>query len=443
MADNANIYKDASTQGDPGTLQAPKAGDALTWRHIGFVVTSAAMAFLGTALWLNSAGIFYRSVADEFGCGLGQVSMYISVSFVATMVLLPIGGRIMEAGRARALYVVANVCLGLAFLLNASAQNIWMMYAAGVLGAGCLAYDMYLMPALVGRWFKKRTGFVTGLAASMAGAGAAIFNIVGNHMIQNFGWRSGYILFGALVLCVLVPLIAVFVRSNPEDVGVVPYGAAEAGSAQAGKALEGAEHANVLKSPAFLMLGLMGICGGLVTMMSQYMASFAVSVGYETIIGASMASAAMVGNMFFKIFLGAVADKSLTAAVAGGMVFPVVAFAGLILIGGSNMAAVVFMAFLYGGGQPSNTVILALVARRLFGERDYDRIWSSISPFCAAACVFGATVWGWIYDGTGSFVLVFATGAVLVCIRFVAYLVARKGAAAIPWLGREAAVGIK
>ena len=411
--------------------------DKLHWRHVGLAVTAAFFSGICVALMFNTPGIFYKSVADEFGVGLGQVTLYITLSYLFAMALLPIGGRLMDKVDAKIIYVVTNVALTIAFLLFAFAPNVWVMYIGGALMAGGTSFDMYLMPVLVARWFKKRTGFVVGIAGSMTGLGAAVWNPVFAQIMANWGWRAGYLGCAILVAVIIIPLCIIFVRSNPEDVGIKPYGwsetlAAET-AAKANEATSGADFARVIKSPGFIFFIVMCMCGGLCAMMSQYMTSFAQSVGYEAMVGAWITSAAFIGTMAAKIILGAVADKSPTAAIAGAVIMPIIGFIGLMAIGGSSVPLIVLMGFMYGTVQPSNTVLAPLVVQKAYGDKDYGRIWGAISPFSALACAIGATIWGWIYDGTGTFYGVFTIGIILLCIRMVVYLLGWRNAKKIPW----------
>lgn len=411
----------------------------LHWRHVGLAVTAGMFSFLAVAVMVNTAGVFYGSIAAEFDIGLGKVSFYMTLNYLLTMCLLPLGGKWMDQGKIRPAYLIANSLLVVAFLLMANAQNIWMMYAAGVLLAGATTFDMYLMPVLVSRWFKSRTGFVIGLAGSLSGLGAALWNIVFANAITAIGWRAGYYICAAMILFILVPLCFIFVYSNPEDVGLRPYGYAvpshesnRGGVREKASALCGADYAKVLKSPALILFIVMSMSAALCAMMSQYMTAFAVSVGYATIIGASMTSAAFVGTMLAKIGLGWLVDKSPFLAVLVPIILPIVGFIGLMVIGGSSAAGVNAMAFLYGIVVPSNTIILPMVVRKAFGDKDFGRIWGSISPFSSLACAVGATIWGWIYDGTGSFYGIFIIGIVLLLIRLCAYFAAMRAAKAIP-----------
>lgn len=176
----------------------------------------------------------------------------------------------------------------------------------------------------------------------------------------------------------------------------------------------------------------MALGGGMVAVMSQYLTAFAVDVGYATAVGATMTSAAMIGNMATKVVFGSLADKSVAAAVTGAVLMPVAGLVGLMLIGGNSVPGVVAVAFLYGGVQPSNTVILPLVIQKTFGDLNYGKIWGSISPFSALACAIGATCWGWIYDGTGSFIAVFVIAIALLLIRWIAFFIMARMAKRVP-----------
>lgn len=417
--------------------QKQALSEKLTWKHIGFVIAVSAMDFVGVALMLNSSGIFYPSVAEEFGVGLGQVSLYITIAYLVSMPLLPLGERLMNKISARTIYVVTNLLIAAGFFINSMASNVWMLYLAGAISAGNIVFNMYLMPVLVARWFKKRVGMVVGIAGACSGLGAALWNVVGANVITTMGWRAGYASFGILILVLVVPLMAVFVRSNPEDVGVLPYGAGEAVEVQEGATAKpvasGASYSAVIKSPIAVFLVLMALGGGMVAVMSQYLTSFAVNVGYATAVGATMTSAAMIGNMVTKVVFGSLADKSVFGAVTGAVLMPIVGLVGLMLIGGNSAWGVVAVAFLYGGVQPSNTVLLPLVIQKTFGDRNYGKIWGSISPFSALACAIGATCWGWIYDGTGSFIAVFVIAIALLVMRWVAYVIMAQMGKKVPW----------
>lgn len=419
--------------------KAPVEKQKMTGKHIGFLLACCAMEFCCVAAWSNSAGIFYPGVSQEFNVGTGQIGLYMSISFFVTMFVLPPGGRLMEKRSCLAIYAATNIMMAAAFALNAAAPNVWFMYISGVL-AGCMgAFDMYMIPVIMARFFKERTGFFVGIAASMSGVGAAVWNIVIAMVIQGAGWRMGYLTLCIVVIVVVLPLTFLFVRSYPEQLGIRAYGEVlddEEIRPDRTKStivhVSGADYAKVAKSPVIVLLVIMAMVAGMAVMMSQYLTSYAISVGYALTIGATMTSLSMIGNMLGKLLFSAAADKSTTLAVICPIVFPIIGFLGLIFLGTVSPYIAIAAAFLYGTIQPSNTSILPLVVQNLFGDKDYGKIWSTISPFSSFACGVGSSIWGFIYDASGTFFVIFIVGIILLLIRLVCYFIALPIAKRIP-----------
>lgn len=419
--------------------KAPVEKQKMTGKHIGFLLACCAMEFCCVAAWFNSAGIFYPGVSQEFNVGTGQIGLYMSISFFVTMFVLPPGGRLMEKRSCLAIYAATNIMMAAAFALNAAAPNVWFMYISGVL-AGCMgAFDMYMIPVIMARFFKERTGFFVGIAASMSGVGAAVWNIVIAMVIQGAGWRMGYLTLCIVVIVVVLPLTFLFVRSYPEQLGIRAYGEVlddEEIRPDRTKStivhVSGADYAKVAKSPVIVLLVIMAMVAGMAVMMSQYLTSYAISVGYALTVGATMTSLSMIGNMLGKLLFSAAADKSTTLAVICPIVFPIIGFLGLIFLGTVSPYIAIAAAFLYGTIQPSNTSILPLVVQNLFGDKDYGKIWSTISPFSSFACGVGSSIWGFIYDASGTFFVIFIVGIILLLIRLVCYFIALPIAKRIP-----------
>ena len=414
---------------------APKK-EKMGIRHIMFVVTCCVMMATCTGMWFNAAGIFYNTVSADMGVGLGQFSLYITLSYVATTVFLPFAGRMLERFEARTLYSIGTILMFASFVIMAAAQNIWMFYIAGVLSAGMVAFNLYLLPVLIGRWFKARVGFVVGLSSAFSGIGAALWNPMGTAIMTAMGWRAAYLTFGIITLVALLPLVFFFVRSTPEEVGIKPYGIAlSAGSAttQAGtEKLTGADYGKVMKSPAFILFCLMGVCGPLIAMINMYLPSYAQTIGFAAMIGATMASASMIGNLIGKIAFGAVSDKSTTAAVLCGAAAPLIGIVIMMSLGATSEIFVLAASFIFGMCNGNAVVILPLVVRRSIGDKDYARVWANISPICALFAGVGATLWGFVFDATKSYDTVFIIGIVLCILLVLFYFGAIKFAKRIP-----------
>jgi MFS family permease len=106
-----------------------------------------------------------------------------------------------------------------------AATEIWHLYLLfGVVAAigSCLTGFVPNM-AVVANWFIRRRGMAIGLFN--AGWGASfIFVPISHYLISALGWRNAYLAIGATVFAFLVPLILIFHRHRPQDIGLLPDG---------------------------------------------------------------------------------------------------------------------------------------------------------------------------------------------------------------------------
>lgn len=421
----------------------------MTWRHITFAIAMGAAMGIGVGMLFNAAGVFYPHVATEFGFidpstnkpNTGPVGLWLTIVFIGTAIILPFCGRLLEKYSARILYTVAMVCLVAAFGINAAAPGIWAFYVAGVIATVPSAFILYLTPVLVARWFTEKLGFVTGLISSMSGIGAAVWNIMAASMIAASGWRMGYVLYALCNLIVCLPLVWLFVRSKPEDVGVMPYGysaeevADEAAIAREAEerrlATKGASYKDVIKHPAFYLFAVQGFAGGVFAGINQFIPTYA---NYTlagdpaaiALIGASMTSATMISNLLGKVIFATVTDKSPLAAVLLGAGVPAIALVLLLTVASADSPAMFFIAcgFIYGFCNPNAVLILPLCVRKAYGDKDYSKIWGMISPVAALAAGVGFSIWGFI-AAASSFEVVFTIGLGVLVVLVVCYLGAR------------------
>jgi predicted MFS family arabinose efflux permease len=81
------------------------------------------------------------------------------------------------------------------------------------------------------RWFATRRGFVVGLFSAGWSAGQFIFIPIMMGLTLAFGWRSSLVLLVAIMGLVVLPLSLLFVRNQPSEVGLQPYGAEHSSAA--------------------------------------------------------------------------------------------------------------------------------------------------------------------------------------------------------------------
>jgi sugar phosphate permease len=88
-------------------------------------------------------------------------------------------------------------------------------------GVGFLA--TVLAATVAARWFTARRGLVIGILSGGAATGQLLFLPVMANITAAYGWRTTVLAIAAVAFAV-VPIVAFFMRDQPSDVGLTPYG---------------------------------------------------------------------------------------------------------------------------------------------------------------------------------------------------------------------------
>lgn len=76
----------------------------------------------------------------------------------------------------------------------------------------------------VALWFNRRLGLANGIMSLGMAASMGAMPLLNLQLIEHFGWRWAYVILGLSVWVLVLPLLAVFFRNRPEDVGQLPDG---------------------------------------------------------------------------------------------------------------------------------------------------------------------------------------------------------------------------
>lgn len=260
------------------------------------------------------------------------------------------------------------------------------------------------------------------LVLSCAGIGGVIFNPVGTALINSGaeGWRTAYLVFGVIVLVGTLPFTLLVVRNKPEDKGLLPYGANEAGSASDEKGGEAAAPATAgmsapeaMRTPAFFALaafcGVITLNQTIYQFLPSYAQSFSDTLPAVAAASGVVASAAMAGQAVGKVLLGAINDKSVHLGVFLGIGAGAVGVTVMWLVPGV-LPLLLAGAFLFGVVYAMTTVQTPLLVRTVFGSADYANIYSRVSMVGSLMGTVAAVFWGFVCDSAGGYPLMFILG---------------------------------
>ena len=95
-----------------------------------------------------------------------------------------------------------------------------------VVGFGAGGVGSVLTATVGNRWFIAKRGLALGILGSASSTGQIIFLPLFMAMITYAGWRMGSMAL-IVVALILLPLIYMFMRDDPSEIGLEPYGAGE------------------------------------------------------------------------------------------------------------------------------------------------------------------------------------------------------------------------
>ena len=179
-----------------------------------------------TGLGINGSvlGIFLSPVAQSLGCGMGSLSLYMTIRALVATAFIPLAGRLLLRCDVRVLLTAAFLLQGLCLAGMGSLHSLSQFYFLGGIGGIASAFIFFIpVPMLITNWFSVKTGTVLGIATAFSGVGGAIFTPVGSYLIQSFGWRTAYWVLGLAGLAIVLPFTLLVIRRHPAEKGLLPY----------------------------------------------------------------------------------------------------------------------------------------------------------------------------------------------------------------------------
>ena len=390
-------------------------------RHYGFIIVACCCLMMGVNIGItfSCAGIFYKPVSSSLGVSVGEFGLYMSIMYIASTLILPIGGKMIERFSARWLLAGNSALMGLTLCAMGMCTRLWEFYVAGAVLGITVAFLLYLsFPTLINRWFRVKVGLLMGICSAASGVGGMIFNPIGASIITSYGWQTAYISFGLFVLLVNSPLLALLLRDRPSDKGLLPYGEKsqeDAPSPDKAAAAGGISFAKAVRMPVFYGVVVFSFLMMAMSPLNLFIPNYVTSLHFTLEQASLAASAVMAGVMIGKLALGHINDRN---CLAGVLVTTLGGISGLLLMiaGNWGLAIIISGAFLFGWAYAGVTVQTAMLTRTVFGSVDYARIYSIMSMALAAGGAIASGGWGLIVDATSfHFIFFIGVGMLLVC----------------------------
>jgi len=193
-----------------------------------FIAGITFVTLLAAAGTRATPGVLIVPLQREFGWNRAEISLAVSINLILFGIIGPFAAAFMARFGVRRVLLAALTTIAVGVGLTALMTTVWQLYllwglVVGV-GTGCMA--TVLAAVVANRWFVARRGLVVGVLTAAAATGQLVFLPVLATEVVTRGWRWASLTVAAAIVLV-IPLVAVFMRDRPEDVGLRAYGATE------------------------------------------------------------------------------------------------------------------------------------------------------------------------------------------------------------------------
>ena len=363
-------------------------------------------------------GVFIKPIEAEFGWTRQQLSGAAALSLFVLGAVGPAVGWLADIWGPRRVMLLAATTLGVGTILASFVGHLWQLYAsAGVLmamGAGGLS--MATISTIAARWFVARRGLILGILGGAMSAGQMLIVPLSMVIIHLYGWRSSFLWLGIGVLLVALPLILAFIRDDPKDMGLEPYGK----GTPAGRVFGGAPDerrvpvSEAMGIPAFWLLAItFFVCGytsnGLVL---THLIPHAAEHGFSEMHAAQALGLMGAMNIVGTVLSGWICDRY---GRKGPLAFyyGVRGFSLIFLLYVWNVPSLHIFAAIFGLNYISTVPPTTTMTANIFGRLSVGALSGWIFFSHQVGSAIGAWAGGAIFDVTGSYSWAFLSAAVM------------------------------
>lgn len=386
--------------------------------YYGWVVVGVCLLTLTFGFGLRYCfSVFYVALFEDFGWGRAETAGIYSVHRLVYASLAPVAGWLMDRWGPRRLMPIALAVVAVGFAFSSLINDLWELYLllGVVLAVGIVMIEYVPHSAIVARWFEGGRGFASGIAFMGMGTGALIITPFAQYLISAFGWREAFIIIGVGSFFLLAPIILIFQRQRPQDMG---YEGPRLLIKSHQVVLEVIDTAwtkvswtlgKAIKTRVFWYLliacFLQSISGEL---MIVHQVAHVIDLGYSKTIAASAFGFVYFSSIAGMFFWGTASDRlGREKMFLYGTFFILAGLCMLMILDRNTMWPIYGFVVLYGFGFGSRAPLFLAVAADIFQGQGFGAIMGALAAGFGLGGAVGPWLGGWIFDTTQSYLWAF------------------------------------
>lgn len=379
-------------------------------------------------LGINTLGVFFTPVADSLGVYRGTFAMQSTISTFAMAITSLFIPRMLERIRMKTMIRIGVVMASLGTIAMAFTTRIWVFNILGAMrGFGTGFFAMVPLTIIVNNWFEKKNGLAVSIGFCFSGVAGAVFSPIFTYFIETIGWEQAFIIMGILIAILCIPAMFYPFSMNPRDDGYLPYGYEE----KKVKGKNGLEAESKIrreiswKETTFISVIILAVLHTSILGLSQHIPGYAESIFLGSQVGAWMLSALMIGNVTFKLVMGALSD--IVGVVKSTIVIILInSLAIIILLTLRNIGMLIFGSWLLGSYFCIPAVGLPLLTNHFFGKNQTMYVYPIFSFAAGTGRSLSTTLVGYVYDFLGGYRAAFLIALVFHAVNISLILISER-----------------
>jgi len=381
----------------------------------GWVIVGAAFVshLLSYGVVTVAFGVFFPFMASALDLSRGLLATKGVSTRLAAAGLAPLIGPLIDRRGPRLVMAAGVVSLGAGAVTLAIADGVGGVFLGyGVLmSIGLVSLGELTADSTVARWFIRRRGRALAWATMGMSVAGVVLPIPLALVIGRFGWRVAWVSL-AVAIVVLGSAATVAMRHRPEDSGLVPDGDAALRLGEPARRGGNTEVSftarEAVRTPAFWLLVLSTNLAALaLTGANLHLFSYLIDKGLGAGAAAALLTYLYVLQGVSKPVWGFIAERVHVRYCIGMCYFG--GAAGLVLLVRSGaLETVIIFATVYGLTRGAQVFVTSLAWADYFGRAAQGAIRGVATPFRLTASTLGPVLGGFLYDGTGNYVLAFS-----------------------------------
>lgn len=379
------------------------------WRLVLAALLGVSMGM--PALPFYTIGIFAPVFSRELGWSFANIFAGLAIVTGSLVLVGPFVGLLIDRFGTRRVSSISLSCLGVSYItLAASSGSLvqyylsWAAIAVFGLGATPVAFTRAINSAFV-----ERRGLALGIVLSGTGMFAFVVKPLAQILIDATSWRVALVVIGAMPVLIAMPVVLWgFAGAHAKH-------AARSASVAAPKAsVEGLTASEAFRSRPFWLLAIAFIPMSLAVAaplpnIENILRSLHLSPAQVVQLASMVGIAIVVGRL-----LGGFLVDRFWAPAVGAVILSMGAVACFILsLQGVSFALAFVAVLLLGLTAGIEFDLMAFVVARYLGIRSYATVYGTLYGVFAVGAGAGPSLFGYVFDQTGSYSEIFQVCALL------------------------------